>query len=157
MINININNQNVEVQEGTRVLDLLPENEKTNYCVCKINRQIKELRFALTEKQNNATIQFIGLDNIEGGKAYEASLRLVIAMACHNLYPSLKIRFSYNVSRSIFCQILDKTIHLTKFCEDIKREVNRIVSLNLLGMVFYWLCNLCILLCGRCVNPHRNQ
>ena len=131
MINININNQNVEVQEGTRVLDLLPENEKTNYCVCKINRQIKELRFALTEKQNNATIQFIGLDNIEGGKAYEASLRLVIAMACHNLYPSLKIRFSYNVSRSIFCQILDKTIHLTKFCEDIKREVNRIVSLNL--------------------------
>ena len=131
MINININNQNVEVQEGTRVLDLLPESEKTNYCVCKINRQIKELRFALTEKQNNAKIQFIGLDNIEGGKAYEASLRLVIAMACHNLYPTLKIRFSYNVSRSIFCQILDKTVHLTKFCEDIKREVNRIISLNL--------------------------
>lgn len=131
MLNININNQNVEVQEGTRVLDLLPENEKTNYCVCKINRQIKELRFALTEKQNNATISFIGLDNIEGGKAYEASLRLVIAMACHNLYPNLKIRFSYNVSRSIFCQILGATVHLTKFCEDIKKEVNRIIALDL--------------------------
>lgn len=131
MIKIKLNEKIVEVEPQTKVIDLLPESEQNSYCVCQINRQIKELRFALTEKQNNATIKFIGLDNIEGGKAYEASLRLLIGMACHNLYPNINLRFSYNVSRSIFCQILDEKVHLTKFCEDIKNEVKRLISLNL--------------------------
>lgn len=131
MIKINLNGKPLEVKEGTKVIDLASDNEKTNYCVCQINNQIKELRFVLTEKQNNAIIKYVGLDNIEGGKAYEATLRLVIAMACHTLYPNIKIRFSYNVSRSIFCQILDEKIHLTKFCESIQKEVKRIINLNL--------------------------
>ncbi len=131
MIKINLNGKPLEVKEGTKVIDLVSDNEKTNYCVCQINNQIKELRFVLTEKQNNAIIKYVGLDNIEGGKAYEATLRLVIAMACHTLYPNIKIRFSYNVSRSIFCQILDEKIHLTKFCETIQKEVQRIIDLNL--------------------------
>ncbi len=131
MIKINLNGKPLEVKEGTKVIDLVSDNEKTNYCVCQINNQIKELRFVLTEKQNNAIIKYVGLDNIEGGKAYEATLRLVIAMACHILYPNIKIRFSYNVSRSIFCQILDEKIHLTKFCESIQKEVQRIIDLNL--------------------------
>lgn len=131
MIKINLNGKPLEVKEGTKVIDLVSDNEKINYCVCQINNQIKELRFVLTEKQNNAIIKYVGLDNIEGGKAYEATLRLVIAMACHILYPNIKIRFSYNVSRSIFCQILDEKIHLTKFCESIQKEVQRIIDLNL--------------------------
>ena len=47
-----------------------------------------------------------GFDPFEAGKAYEASLRYVIAMIFNELYPEESIRFSYNVSRSIFCQPL---------------------------------------------------
>lgn len=131
MIEIKVNNKKMMVPIGTTVLDLLNENEKTNYAVCQINRQIKELRFVLNEKHNKAEISFKGLDNIEGGKAYEASLRLIVAMAFHNLYPDLKIRFSYNVSRSIYCQVLNLTGSLTKICEEVINEVNHIISLNL--------------------------
>lgn len=131
MIKITINNEERMVPVGTMVLDLLPENEKTKYLVCQINQQIKELRYRLSERNDGATISFKQLNNIEAGKAYEASLRLVTAMAFRNLYPEMAIRFSYNVSRSIFCQILTPGIHLMKICENIKNEINRIISLNL--------------------------
>lgn len=131
MIEIKLNDELKKVPIGTKVIDLLPKEEKTNYLVCQINEQIKELRYVLTEKQNGATITFKGLDNIEAGKAYEASLRLIIAMAFHNLYPDMHIRFSYNVSRSIFCQVLTPTIHLTKICDQIKKEMQRLIDLDL--------------------------
>lgn len=131
MIEIKVNGKKRTVPIGTTVLDLLNENEKTNYAVCKINRQIKELRFTLTERHNKASISFKGLDNIEGGKAYEASLRLLVAYAFHNLYPELNIRFSYNVSRSIFCQVLNSNQSLTTICEKVKKELNRLIKLDL--------------------------
>ena len=73
MLEIFINGIKKEVPEGTMVLDLLPDFERTNYLVCQINNQIKELRFCLTEKHNGAHIEFKGLEIMEGGKAYEAS------------------------------------------------------------------------------------
>ena len=41
-------------------------------------------------------------------RIYEASLRFLVAMAMHNIHPHYEIRFAYNVSRSIFLQILNK-------------------------------------------------
>jgi len=131
MLEIYVNGKKTFVPVGTKVIDLLNEDEKTNYLVCQIDNQVKELRFSLTEKNNLAHISFIGLESIEGGKAYEASLRLVVAMAFYKMYPDLHIRFSYNVSRSIMCEILNKGIHITKICDDIKREVAHIISENL--------------------------
>lgn len=131
MLEIFINNERREVPIGTKVLDLLPKKERTKYMVCKINNQIKELRYQLVERNNHAKIEFLGLEDIESTKAYEASLRLVVAMAFHNLYPDIRIRFSYNVSRSILCHMLDDCMHITKICEDINNEVHRIVNLDL--------------------------
>lgn len=131
MLKIYVNNEEKMVPIGTKVLDLLKDEEKTNYMVCKINNQVKELRYELVERNDKATIEFLGLENIESTKAYEASFRLIVAMAFHNLYPDIKIRFCYNVSRSILCQPLNPILHITKVCEDINNEVKRIVDANL--------------------------
>ena len=131
MIRIKINNKIKQVPVGTMVLDLLEEEQKTSYSVCSINDEVKELRFRLSERHDGATISLKSTDFIEGSKAYEASLRLLISMAFHNLYPNLNIRLSYNASRSIFCEILSKGIHLTKIYDEIKSEMNRLVELNL--------------------------
>lgn len=132
MLEIYVNKVKMEVPIGTQVLDLLPKQDRTKYVVCKINTQIKELRYQLVERNDHANIEFLGLEDIEEStKAYEASLRLVIAMAFHNLYPNIKIRFSYNVSRSILCHMLTPCLHITKICESINKEVARIISLDL--------------------------
>lgn len=131
MIKIYLNNELVEVPIGTMVLDLLNDNDKTKYLICQIGNQTKELRTKLTEKNNLMPIIFDGLDNIEAGKAYEASLRFIIAMAFHNLFPDVNIRFSYNVSRSVYCEVLTPGFHMSRATEKLLFEVNRIISLNL--------------------------
>lgn len=131
MIKIKFKNEIIKVPIGTMVLDLLNEDEKLDYSVCMINEQVKELRFRLSERHDGATILLKGPEYIEGSKAYEASLRLLISMAFHNLYPDLSIRLSYNASRSIYCEIESKHVHLTKIYEEVKEEMKRIVSMNI--------------------------
>ena len=131
MLNITYKNQLKQVTVGTKLIDFLDETEKTNYIVCRVGLQIKELNYALQERNNGMEIEFLGLENIEAGKAYEASLRFIIAMAFHNLYKDVDIRFSYNVSRAIFCQVLTPGFHLPRATDAIINEVKRIIKANL--------------------------
>lgn len=127
---IKFKNEIIEIKSGTTVLDLLTKEEKTNYCVAQVGKQIKELRYILTEKNENKEIILKDINDYEGGKAYEASLRFIVAMAFHNLYPDIVIRFGYNISRSIFCEVLTKDVHLSKISEEIREEIDRIISAN---------------------------
>lgn len=131
MLNITYKNQVKQVPVGTKLIDFLDETEKTNYIVCRVGLQIKELNYALQERNNGMEIEFLGLENIEAGKAYEASLRFIIAMAFHNLYKDVDISFSYNVSRAIFCQVLTPGFHLPRATDAIISEVKRIIKANL--------------------------
>ena len=131
MITIKLNNQLINIPVGTPVLDLIDESKKTDYVVCQVGSLIKELRYELTEKNNNMEITPLEIDHIEAGKAYEATLRFIISMAFHRLYPNVNIRFSYNVSRSIFCEVLNQNFHLSKATPLIIEEVKKIIDGNL--------------------------
>lgn len=131
MINVIVNEKNVQVKEGTRVLDLLKDEDKTKYMVCKLGTQVKELNRKLSDKDEGKKIEFLGLENIEAGKAYEASLRFIFAMAFFRLYPDVKIRFSYNASRSVFCQVLTPGFNISTAVEKIKAEADAIIAQNL--------------------------
>lgn len=119
------------MKEGTRVVDLLNGEDKCKYMVCKLGIQVKELNRKLSEKDEGKKIEFLGLENIEAGKAYEASLRFIFAMAFYRLYPDVKIRFSYNASRSVFCQVLTHGFNISTAVDKIKEEVDNIISQNL--------------------------
>lgn len=131
MINVIVNEKNVQVKEGTRVLDLLKDEDKTKYMVCKLGTQVKELNRKLSDKDEGKKIEFLGLENIEAGKAYEASLRFIFSMAFFRLYPDVKIRFSYNASRSVFCQVLTPGFNISTAVAKIKAEVDAIIAQNL--------------------------
>ena len=92
------------------------------YFICKINGQIKELTYKLTERHDNKNLEFLGLEQKEASKAYETTLRYIIGMAFYKLYPNLKIRFSYFVSRSIFCEVLTPGISLSNIYKDIENS-----------------------------------
>ena len=113
MYTLKLNNEIKYFKPGDKVLDLIPIDEQKQYMVCKINESIKELTYPLSEKLNNCEITLLKLDHLESGRAYEATLRYIISMAFANLYPNVKIKFNYNVSRAIFCQILNDDINET--------------------------------------------
>lgn len=116
---------------GTRVLDLLPEDQRTNYLMCKVGLVVKEMNYRLQERHDGVEIKLLGLEHIESGKAYEATLRYVIAMAFHHIYPEVDLRFSYNVSRAIYCESLTHGFNMSRATSAIIDEVQRIVQANL--------------------------
>ena len=52
-------------------------------------------------------------------------------MAFYNLYPEIDIKFNYNVSRSIFCEVLNPGVKLSKITDEVLKEVKRIIDLDL--------------------------
>ncbi len=131
MLQVKFNDQTLSVEEGTRVLDLVDKSERKNLVVCQVGAQVKELNYRLSEKNNGMSIRLLNLSNEEAGKAYSATLRYVVAMAFYNLFPDVKIRFSYNISRSISCQALTKNFNMSHAFDEIVAEVRRIIDEDL--------------------------
>ena len=131
MLKVILNNEELSVKPGTRVLDLIDKEERKNLVVCQVGAQVKELNYKLFEKNNGMTIQLLDLSNAEAGRAYEASLRYIVAMAFYRVYPDVHIRFSYNISRSISCQALTKNFNMSRAVEPISKEVKRIIEEDL--------------------------
>ncbi len=131
MIKVNWNGQQKNVEEGTRVLELVEEKERKNLVVCQVGAQVKELNYRLSAKNDGMSIKLLGLSNAEAGRAYRASLRYIVAMAFHRIFPKVKIRFSYNISRSIFCCAITGSFNMARAADAISREVKRIIDEDL--------------------------
>ena len=131
MIKVDFNGKQMSVKTGTRVLELVDKNDKKDLVVCQVGAQVKELRYILSEKNDGMKIKLLNLSNAEAGRAYEASLRYIVAMAFHRVYPDVKIRFSYNISRSISCQALTENFNMSRAVEAISSEVKRIIEEDL--------------------------
>ena len=111
-------------EQPIKIMDLL-ENDRRYVCAY-VNNRVRELTYVL---ENDAVIVPLTTKDRDAKPTYEASLRFIVAMAMHNLHPEVEIRFSYNVSRAIFMQILTpgfiSNIHLIK---ELDAEIQRIID-----------------------------
>ncbi len=122
-----LNDEEIARDEPISILDLLGEDK--SYICALVNNSVKELTYVI---RGDATIVPLSTSDKEAQKIYEASLRYLIAMALHNIHPNYKIRFSINVSRSLFLQVLEpKVIVTNQLINELKDEMNRLVSLDL--------------------------
>lgn len=131
MYKLKLNNQLIDFKPGDKVLDLIDKVELKKYMVCKIDQTIKELTYPLSERNHYSEITLLTLEHQEAGRAYEATLRYIISMAFANLYPEIDIKFNYNVSRSIFCEVLNPGIKMSKITDEVLTEVKRLIDLDL--------------------------
>ena len=108
MFKVILGEKTFELNEKTPILDLIDKKESKKYCVAKVNNRLRELTYELCYDCN---VELLDTSTYDAVKVYETSLRYLIAMAYHNLYPNYKIRISYNISRSLLVSILkpDKT------------------------------------------------
>lgn len=124
-----LDTSSVSKNNPKRILDLIPEEEKYSYVAATVNNRIRELTYVLKEP---ADVKLLDFKDTQAVKIYETSIRYLVAMATHRLYPQLDIRFSYNVSRSIFCQILTPGFHTDlKFVDSIQAEMQRLIKADL--------------------------
>lgn len=129
--NVKINGITSRIEKKTALLQLLSEEERKakRFIAAKVNNRVRDLDY---EVYYDADIEFLDCSSIEAMKIYEASLRYLVAMAFHNVYPDLPIRFAYNVSRSISIHLLDpKAKANTNMYIRISQELERLVEQDL--------------------------
>ena len=116
------------IEKKVSLLSLIGSDRKDVICAM-VNNRLRELNY---EVYYDADIQFLTCKDQQAIRIYEASLRYVIAMAFSRIYPKIKIRFSYNISRSIFIEILNKEVRVDSMVvKNIKEEMDRIIAADL--------------------------
>ena len=124
---ITFNKQTKTYDNPVTVLDIVGK-DKSIVCAY-VNKRVRELTYVLDK---DAEVIPLTCKDRDAKPSYEASLRFLVAMAMHNIHPELKIRFSYNVSRSIFMQILNpKVCSSGLMVRDLQEEMQRLVDMDL--------------------------
>ena len=107
-----------------KVLDIVG-NSRDIVCAY-VNNRVRELTYTF---DYDATVVALTCKDRDAKQTYEASIRFLVAMAMKNIHPKTEIRFSYNVSRSIFMQVLDKTVLVnSQMVAELEKEMKRIVE-----------------------------
>ncbi len=122
--NITFNNETKTYEKPVSVLDIVGNSR--DYVCAYVNRRVRELTYVVDK---DSVIVPLTVKDRDAKASYESSLRFLVAMAMHNIRPDIEIRFSYNISRSIFLQILNPGVHSnSQMVKDLEAEMNRIIA-----------------------------
>lgn len=125
--NVNFLNETKTFDKPVSVLEIVGDS-KDIICVY-VDGRVRELTYIV---EKDCSIVPLTVNDRDAKPSYEASLRFLVAMAMHNIYPDLKIRFSYNVSRSIFMQILNpNNTSNGQMVKELEKEMERLVKADI--------------------------
>ena len=109
------------------ILDIVGPNR--DYLCARVNGRVRELTYTIDKDCEIVPLTHKDRDAM---RLYESSLRFLVAMAMHRIHPNFEIRFSYNVSRSVFLQILKpNTVASALMVKELINEMNRLVEADL--------------------------
>ena len=112
-------------EKKVKLHELIDNKDRSIICA-RVNNRLRELTY---EVSDDAKIEFLDVHDGDAVRIYEASLRYVVAMAFSRVYPDLEIRFAYNVSRSVFIQVLNPGIHVNPtMVAKVKEEMDKIIA-----------------------------
>ena len=123
---LNINGVKRSFDKKVELLDLTDGNK--DIICATVNGRVRELNY---DVYYDADVKFLKINDHDAMGIYERGIRFLFAMATHNLYPGLRFRLTYSVSRTIYAEISDKdtTKFLTEdMVNDIEKEMHRIVE-----------------------------
>ena len=121
------NNQEKVYDKQVSVLDIVGDNH--DYVCAYVNKRVRELTYMINK---DSEIIPLTCKDSDAMRIYEASLRFLVAMAMHNIHPHYEIRFAYNVSRSIFLQILNQGTSASGIMiKELIAEMNRLVEADI--------------------------
>lgn len=128
MFKVNIQNKTYELNDKTPVLSLLNDPDKQYYAV-KVNNRLRELTYELCY---DATVEPLGLTSPDAVKVYETSMRYLLVLAFHNLYPNYQVKLSYAISRSILVTVIEPKITMDKYMlKAVQAEMERLVAADI--------------------------
>lgn len=98
MINLTVKDKQFSFDHSVRLETLSKEFEGPFYGAL-VNNRLRELTY---EVSNDATIEFLDFTYYDSTRIYATSMRYLICMAIHRIYPDLQIKFSNSISMGIY-------------------------------------------------------
>ena len=130
MFKVTMKGKTFSLDEKTPIISLIEKEDEKKYFVAKVNNRLRELTYELCY---DCEVELLDNSDPDAVKVYETSLRYLIAMAYHNIFPDYDVKISYNISRSLLVSILtpDNIVADSKLIKKIKDEMNRLVNLDI--------------------------
>jgi uridine kinase len=125
---ITLGTKKEQFEKKVTLLSLIQDDDplKKQYVCAKVNNRVRELTY---EVYYDATVEFLTVKDHDAVKVYESSLRYVVAMAFERTYPTLKIRFAYNVSRCVSIHLLTPGVVAdTAMLIKVNKEIEKIIA-----------------------------
>ena len=120
----------MELDKPMTISELLKEDiENSEYTVVAavFNNEYKNLESMIEE---NGEIELINISSKEGMKVYRRTLVYIVGKAFENICPNKKMEVNYQLSNSMFCDLIDEEV-TDEFIEELAQEVRRIVKEDL--------------------------
>lgn len=120
----------MEIDKPMTISELLKEEiENSEYTVVAgiFNNEFKNLESIIEE---DGKIELIDISSKEGMKVYRRTLIYIVGKAFENICPNKKMEVNYQLSNSMFCDLIDEEV-TDEFLEELAQEVRRIVKEDL--------------------------
>ena len=128
MFSVNILGKTYQLEERTPAIKLLNDEEK-RYMAIKVNNRLRELNFELNY---DCDVVPLDLNSSDAVKVYETSMRYLIALAFHNVYPEYQIKISYAISRSIMVTVIEPKVAMERsMLTAVKAEMERLIAADI--------------------------
>lgn len=123
-LNVRYGENEFEVSENKLVSEIISDND--TFAV-KVNNEVHSIYYRLTQ---DSVCEAINYYSEEGERIYSHSLKYLLLMACHNIYPKLKLEFTNKIGRDYLVKI--SGMDITKYDVNlIKEEMNRLIESKL--------------------------
>ncbi len=130
-IRVTFNNEEYEIEKKTTLLELakrFQSSYKSNIVAARVNNDIRELSYELTE---DARLRFIDLTDEDGMRIYRRSLYFIFIKAVNELFPQRNAVISHPMSNGVYCEIRGDEELTEMDVEAVQKKMHEIVSCGL--------------------------
>jgi uridine kinase len=126
---LNVEGKELHFEKKVKLLDLI-EGDPHRYVCAMVNNHVRDLNY---EVFYDAQVNLLDTTDYNSIKIYERSLRYIVAMAAHRAFPKFHVKFSYNVSRSIYMTIVTEPGNQPRYfndkeCKALKQQIDSIIA-----------------------------
>ncbi len=124
--------QDQEIEVGTTYEALVKQfatDYDTTITAVKVDGVLKELQ--TTVKEDVKTINFVDLYQKDGIRIYQRTATFIMIVAAHRLFPEQRVVVNHHIGGGYFCEFVDHTHATQENINQLKEEMQRLISANL--------------------------
>ena len=130
ILKIQYKDKTIEIERPVTINELLKEEiQKNEHTVVAaiFNNEYQNLDYKI---EIDGTIELIDISSNEGMKVYRRTLVYIVGKAFEKICPDKKMEVNYQLSNSMFCDIIDGKV-TDEFIEALNKETRKIVKENI--------------------------